>query len=115
MAEARDYQALTANQHETWTLFAVRMHDKPNSAALRAQNLAAHLAWVEAHAEQVRAAGSLREDPQATPVGGLWVVRAADKAAVEALIATDPFTTCGLRSHWDIFYWSQAIPGPKSF
>ena len=49
------------------------------------------------------------------PVGGLWVVRAPDRAAVEALIATDPFTTGGLRAGWDIFHWSKALPQPVSF
>ena len=30
-------------------------------------------------------------------------------------IATDPFTTGGLRAGWDIFYWSKALPQPVSF
>ncbi|MFT7724771.1 MAG: YciI family protein [Roseateles sp.] len=60
-----------------------------------------HLEGVAAHADPLRAAGSLRESPEATPVGGLWIVRAPDRAAVEALIAADPFTTGGLRAGWD--------------
>lgn len=110
-----DFAALTHNAHEDWTLFAVRLHDKPDAGALRRQLLQAHLAWVAAQGETLRVAGSLREAPDATPVGGLWVVRAADKASVEALIATDPFTTGGLRAGWDIFYWSKALPRPTSF
>jgi uncharacterized protein YciI len=114
MAE-RDFAALTTNTHEDWTLFAVRFHDKPGSGVQRRQLLQAHLEWVAARADVLRAAGSLRESPDATPVGGLWVVRAPNKAAVEALIATDPFTTGGLRAGWDIFYWSKALPQPVSF
>lgn len=110
-----DFAALTTNAHEDWTLFAVRLHDKPGSAALRRQLLQAHLEWVAAHGDALRAAGSLRESPEATPVGALWVVRAPDRAAVEALIATDPFTTGGLRAGWDIFVWSKALPQPVSF
>jgi uncharacterized protein YciI len=110
-----DFAALTTNAHEDWTLFAVRLHDKPGSAALRRQLLQAHLEWVAAHGDALRAAGSLRESPEATPVGALWVVRAPDRAAVEALIATDPFTTGGLRAGWDIFFWSKALPQPVSF
>jgi uncharacterized protein YciI len=110
-----DFAALTTNAHEDWTLFAVRLHDKPGSAALRRQLLQAHLEWVAAHGNALRAAGSLRESPEATPVGGLWVVLAPDRAAVEALIATDPFTTGGLRAGWDIFFWSKALPQPVSF
>ena len=100
---------------ENWTLFAIRFHDKPGAGELRRQLLQAHVEWVAAHQDVLRVAGSLRESPDATPVGGLWVVRASDKAAVEALIATDPFTTGGLRAGWDIFYWSKALPQPVSF
>ncbi len=110
-----DFAALTTNAHEDWTLFAVRLHDKPGTGELRRQLLQAHLAWCAAHADTLRAAGSLRETPDATPVGGLWVVRAPSKAAVEALIATDPFTTGGLRAGWDILHWSKALPQPVSF
>jgi uncharacterized protein len=114
MAE-HDFAALTHNAHEDWTLFAVRFHDKPGTGELRQQLLQAHLEWVAAQGEALRVAGSLRESPEAVPVGALWVVRAPDKAAVEALIATDPFTTGGLRAGWDIFWWSKALPQPASF
>jgi len=110
-----DFAALTANAHENWTLFAIRFHDKPGAGELRKQLLQAHLEWAAENAEMLRAIGSLRESPEATPVGGLWVVRAPDKAAVEALIATDPFAIGGLRAGWDIYYWSKALPQPVSF
>lgn len=111
----QEFAALTANAHEDWTLFAVRFHDRPGAGGLRRELLQAHLQWVADHAGMLRVAGSLRESPDAMPVGGLWVVRAPDKAAVETLIATDPFTTGGLRAGWDIFYWSKALPQPVSF
>lgn len=110
-----DVQPLTRNAHEDRTLFAVRFFDKPGAADLRRQLLQAHLEWVAAHQDAVRVAGSLRESPDATPVGGLWVVRAPSRAAVEALIATDPFTTGGLRERWEILHWSKALPQPVSF
>ncbi|RTL34204.1 MAG: hypothetical protein EKK53_26975 [Burkholderiales bacterium] len=115
MNPTHDFAALTANAQEDWTLFAVRFHDKPGAGDLRRQLLQAHLEWVAAHQDVVRVAGSLRDEPGGTPVGGLWVVRAANRAAVEALIATDPFTTGGLRASWEIFYWSKALPQPVSF
>jgi len=112
---AHDFATLTHNAHEDWTLFAIRFHDKPGAGELRRELLQAHLEWVAAQGDALRVAGSLRESPEATPVGALWVVRAPDKVAVEALIATDPFTTGGLRAGWDIFYWSKALPQPVSF
>ncbi|MBI3350021.1 MAG: hypothetical protein HY020_22770 [Burkholderiales bacterium] len=110
-----DFAALTTNTHEDWTLFAVRFHDQPGAGGLRRALLQAHLQWVAAQGEILRVAGSLRESPEAAPVGALWVVRAPDRTAVEALIATDPFTTGGLRAGWDIFHWSKALPQPVSF
>jgi uncharacterized protein len=110
-----DFAALTRNAQEDWTLFAIRFHDKPGCGDLRRELLQAHLEWVATQGDAIRVAGSLRESPEATPVGALWVVRAPSKAAVEALIATDPFTTGGLRAGWDIFYWSKALPRPVSF
>lgn len=115
MNPTHDFAALTANAHEDWTLFAVRFHDHPGAGDLRRQLLQAHLEWVAAHQDAVRVAGSLRDEPGGTPVGGLWVVRAPSKAAVEALIATDPFTTGGLRAGWEIHHWSKALPQPVSF
>lgn len=72
-------------------LFAVVFTDKPDHGALRAEYLAAHIAWVDANKEQVLVAGSLRENPADVPRGGLWVVQAPDKAAVHALMQTDLF------------------------
>ena len=64
-----------------------------------------------AHAQQVRIAGSLREDPVLPPVGALWIVEAANREAVQALIATDPFALAGLRERVEILHWSKAFPG----
>ncbi|MBV8500579.1 MAG: hypothetical protein JO006_02545 [Paucibacter sp.] len=112
---AEDFGTLSSNTHEAWTLFAVRFHDKPGCGELRSQLLPAHLEWVAAQRSSLRVAGSLRESPGAAPVGGLWVVRAKDKAAVEELICGDPFTSEGLRASWEIFYWSKALPQAVSF
>ena len=90
-------------------LFAVLFIDKPGQGALRAAQLAAHIAWVDAHKEQVLVAGSLRENPADVPKGGLWVVQAPDKAAVRALMQADPFYTCGLRQSVEVLHWSKAL------
>lgn len=85
-------------------LFAVLFTDKPGQGALRAAQLAAHIAWVDANKEKVLVAGSLRENPADVPKGGLWVVQAPDKAAVHGLMQTDPFYTCGLRQSVDVLH-----------
>lgn len=90
-------------------LFAVIFIDKPGHGQLRAQHLEAHVAWVAAHRDAVLVAGSLRVEPGETPKGGLWVVEAPSKAAVLALMQSDPFYTCGLRQGVEVLYWSKAL------
>lgn len=95
-------------------LFAVLFTDRPGQAELRAQHLAAHLAWVDAHRHTLRVAGSLREQPADVPRGALWIVDAASKADVQSMIETDPFWTCGLRLRHDVLHWSKAFDRPET-
>lgn len=95
-------------------LFAVLFTDKPGHGALRAEQLGAHIRWVADHQSAVLVAGSLRDDPQDTPRGGLWIVEAASKAAVLELMRTDPFYVCGLRLSVEVLYWSKALPDHKA-
>ncbi len=90
-------------------LFAVLFTDKPAHGALRAVHLVAHIEWVDQHKNVVLVAGSLREEPQDVPRGGLWVVEAPSKAAVFELMKTDPFWTCGLRDKVEVLHWSKAL------
>ena len=90
-------------------LFAVLFTDKPDHGALRAEQLAAHIEWVDRHKDVVLVAGSLRQEPQEVPRGGLWVVEAPGKDAVFALMKTDPFWTCGLRERVEVLHWSKAL------
>lgn len=48
----------------------------------------AHLEWLERQYAEGRMLASGRQSP---PVGGVLVLRADDQAAVEALLATDPY------------------------
>lgn len=90
-------------------LFAVLFTDKPGHGALRAQHLEAHVQWVAQHQHTVLVAGSLREEPGAVPRGGLWIVEAASRDAVHALMQTDPFWTCGLRQGVEVLHWRKAL------
>lgn len=91
-------------------LFAVIFRDKPGSAALRAEWLAAHIRWLDGHADTVRVAGSLRTEPADVPLGALWIVEAASKDAVLGLVRSDPFSACGLRESVEVLHWSKAFP-----
>lgn len=90
-------------------LFAVIFTDRPGQGALRSQHLQAHIDWVAAHQDQVRVAGSLREEMGQLPKGGLWIVEAPSKKSVHQLMQTDPFWTCGLRESVEVLHWSKAL------
>jgi uncharacterized protein YciI len=90
-------------------LFAVIFRDKPGHGAVRQQWLDAHIRWVDEHSDVVRVAGSLRHELGDVPIGGLWIVEAESKAAVDALLRTDPFWTAGLRESVEILHWSKAL------
>lgn len=95
-------------------LFAVLFQDNPGRGELRSVHLAAHIEWVARHPDLILVAGSLRSEPEDVPRGGLWVVEAASKADVCALIKSDPFSACGLRESFEVLHWSKAIPGRKT-
>ena len=90
-------------------LFIVMLTDRPGTAALRQQWLAAHLEWLRSQTAILQA-GSLREEADANPVGGCWIVNAVDRAAVDSLLHSDPFWTSGLRDTVRILQWSVAFP-----
>ena len=91
-------------------LFAVRFTDKPNQPAVRKQYLQAHIDWLYEVKDKVLVGGSLRHEPQDSPVGGLWIVEAESKEDIDRLIESDPFWIHGLRDHYEILHWSKAHP-----
>jgi hypothetical protein len=91
-------------------LFVVRFTDDPSRLHVRNELLPAHLQWLEQHREAILVAGSLRHEPDSSPVGAFWVVEAPSKAAVEELFLTDPFWIHGLRKSVELLHWSKAFP-----
>ena len=69
-------------------LFILRFTDQPDSLHIRERHLAEHVAWLDAHADQVLVAGKLRTDPQAAPVAAQWIVKAPSPEAALALSET---------------------------
>ncbi|MEM7172262.1 MAG: YciI family protein [Pseudomonadota bacterium] len=94
-------------------MFAVIFED--NLAAdphIRASLMPEHLAFLEAHADQVRAAGPLAENAGG-PYGGLWLVQSDSEQDVERLIKKDPFWATDLRKSYRIFVWNQVFANGK--
>lgn len=90
-------------------LYTVHFTDDPAHGAKRAQHMAAHLAFLEANDEAIRAAGPLIDPANSAMTGGLWLVEAADSAAARALVEADPFWPTGLRQSVDIREWRQVF------
>jgi hypothetical protein len=91
-------------------LFIARFMNNPEKAAQLPQFYPAHLQWLKEHEDVILVPGALRAEPDAPPVGGLWIVRADSKAEVETLFKTDPFWANGLRKSYEILYWFKAFP-----
>ena len=90
-------------------LFAVLFEDDPQLAAeIRRRHMPDHLAFLERSAAAIRAAGPLAE-ADGSPGGGLWLVEARDRAAVEALVHGDPFWPTGLRRSVRVLEWRQVF------
>jgi len=88
-------------------LFAVLFEDDPAKADERPKHMQAHLAFLEAEAASVRAAGPLQDAEG--PAGGLWLVEAVDYTAVDSLVRRDPFWPTGLRRRVRILAWQQVF------
>ena len=90
-------------------IYAVLLEDNPERAEMRAKFMADHLAFLERHADSIKAAGPLTECESDRAAGGLWIVNAADVAAVRSLIETDPLWPTGLRKSVRILAWMQVF------
>ena len=65
--------------------FIVLFEDDDAHADQRLRHMAAHLAFLETHADAIIAAGPLIDPASAGPGGGLWVVQADHVTRIEAL------------------------------
>jgi uncharacterized protein len=83
--------------------------DEPAMAAVRQRLEPAHLAFLEAHRDEIRMAGGLRDEPGGPYVGGLWVFEVASKARAIELIEADPYYQAHCRPY-RLLAWGKALP-----
>ena len=91
-------------------LFVARFTDKPGISERRAELLDAHFAWLRNNRDKVRLAGAIRESIDGPGLGGLWIIEADSKEAVEDVYRGDPFFANGLRAKVEIFHYTKANP-----
>jgi len=90
-------------------LYAALFEDNPEvGGEVRQRHMAAHLAFLERNAAKIAAAGPLLSSGGRAE-GGLWLVEAADRDEIDALVKDDPFWPTGLRRSVRILAWHQVF------
>ncbi|MEO5373601.1 MAG: YciI family protein [Alphaproteobacteria bacterium] len=77
-------------------LFAIHCLDKPGHGHVRQENRPAHVAYMMGFRDRITLLGPLTSDDGSAMVGSLIVIDLADRAAVEDLLAGDPYSRAGL-------------------
>jgi uncharacterized protein YciI len=93
-------------------LFIATCTDKPDSTTTRRENRPAHLAYLGAHSDRVKAGGALLTPDQSSVLGSLLIIEAVDEAEVATLLAEDPYAKAQLFATIDIKPWRQAVGAP---
>lgn len=88
--------------------YAILTTDKPASAELRTKTRNAHLAYLDAHADKLLAAGALISDDGTGGHGGILIVDTDERKVAEDFIAHDPFTKAGLFEKVTVTRWRKA-------
>ena len=76
--------------------FCIRCIDKTGLPGLRQQVRPQHLDYLTALGGRIVLGGPLLGPDNATPIGSMLVIEAADRAAAEQLAANDPYALAGL-------------------
>lgn len=84
--------------------------DKADAGSTRADNRAAHLAYLESMADRIFVAGPLLSDDGQAMVGSLLIVECADEAAARDFAANDPYAKAGLFASVTIRPWRRVYP-----
>ena len=96
-------------------LFALICKDKPGHLQVRLDSRPAHVEFLDG----LNAAGTLAFagpflDADGKPDGSLVVIDVADRAAAEALAASDPYAKAGLFQSVDIRPWNWVFNKPAN-
>jgi len=91
-------------------LFVVHALDKENILPTRAKHYRAHrihLDRAEDHAVEVVTAGTLVADDGETPVGSIFVIDAATRAAIDSFTRSDPYHLNGVWGRMKIHRYNK--------
>jgi uncharacterized protein YciI len=77
-------------------IFAITCTDRTDATGVRAGTRPAHVDFLKSLGTSLVLAGPFLADDGATPTGSFLLLEAADKAAAEAVAASDPYAKAGL-------------------
>jgi uncharacterized protein len=94
--------------------FSVYAHDNPGMRAQRLELRPSHRARLRAHDHPVaiHVAGPLLST-DGEMVGSMFVIEAAERAAVERFMAGDPYVEAGLYRRCEIFEFAWGLGAPE--
>lgn len=91
-------------------MFVVRCQDKPGHQQVRLDNRAAHLAFLNTHLDRLVLAGPLLSEDRQSMIGSLLVFDIADRAALDAVLAADPYAQAGLFEQVSVTPFKKVLP-----
>ncbi|XVJ69714.1 MAG: hypothetical protein HEQ39_08695 [Rhizobacter sp.] len=89
--------------------FVVIFEDSPDMVAVRLRLEPEHLAFLNAHRDEIPMAGGLRHEHGGAYVGGLWVFEVDGKQRAVELIEQDPYFIACPRAY-RLLAWGKALP-----
>ncbi|WP_319531541.1 YciI family protein [uncultured Cohaesibacter sp.] len=92
--------------------FVVTCLDKDGGLETRKANREAHLAYLGEHSASILVAGPLLDD-EGSMMGSSLICEAEDKAALEAILAKDPYAKAGLFKDVSIRGWKWVVGAPS--
>ena len=93
-------------------IYAVMFEDDTKKVYVRNTQKKAHEDYLRDNSDRILVSGDLRngDSGKSTVFGGLWLVRALNRAAAQRLIEKDPYFQKGLRAHLVIYHWTAEEP-----
>jgi uncharacterized protein YciI len=88
--------------------FAVIFEEGPDMVPVRQSLSDQHLAFLQAHSDEILMAGGLRQAHEGPFVGGMWVFEVASRERAIELIESDPYYMARPRAY-RLLAWGQAL------
>ena len=94
-------------------LYHVTLSDKPGALDLRMATRPTHLTYVASLGEALKLGGPFLGPDGESPIGTILLLEAPDRAALDAIIARDPYVKAGLFAQIEVRHFRQVAPAPR--